>query len=100
MALTPRQRILACSFFVTFLVTAVAEAQTANDSTSNENANAGQHEHMNMAMNTGWQFMQDSIVFAEFNHQGSPRGGNELVVPNWWMGMASRDTPRGRLTFT
>ena len=44
--------------------------------------------------------MQDGIVFAEFNHQGGPRGGNEFVVPNWWMGMASRDLSRGRLTFT
>ena len=55
---------------------------------------------MNMPMNNGWQFMQDGIVFAEFNHQGGPRGGNEFVVPNWWMGMASRKTSRGQLTFT
>jgi hypothetical protein len=38
-------------------------------------------------------------VFAEFNHQSGPRGGDELVVPNWWMGMASRKTSRGQLTF-
>jgi hypothetical protein len=56
------------------------------------------HSHMNM--NTGWQIMHDAIVFAEFNHQGGPRGGNELVVPNWWMGMASRGTAHGQLTFT
>src|SRR3954451_21780054 len=58
------------------------------------------HEHMQMSMPTdgGWRFMQDGIVFAEFNHQGGPRGGSEFVVPNWWMGMASRDTRRGRLT--
>jgi hypothetical protein len=55
---------------------------------------------MNMNMNTGWQFMQDGIVFAEFNRQGGPRGGNEFVVPNWWMGMATRETSRGRLAFT
>jgi len=55
---------------------------------------------MNMPMNTGWQFMQDGIVFAEFNHQGGPRGGTEFVAPNWWMGMATRGTSRGRLTFT
>src|SRR5438105_11976909 len=47
-----------------------------------------------------WQFMQDGIVFAEFNHQGGPRGGHEFVVPNWWMGMASRETARGRLTLS
>ncbi|HZP49062.1 MAG TPA: hypothetical protein VFB07_11030 [Vicinamibacterales bacterium] len=46
-----------------------------------------------------WMLMQDGIVFAEFDHQGGPRGGNEAVVPNWWMGMASRDTSAGRLTF-
>ena len=26
--------------------------------------------------------------------------GDEFVVPNWWMGMATRQTSRGRLTFT
>src|SRR6266480_5424828 len=56
--------------------------------------------HMDMDMNAGWQFMQDGVVFAEFNHQNGPRGGDELVVPNWWMGMASRKTSRGQLTFT
>jgi hypothetical protein len=59
-----------------------------------------EHEHMNMDMSPGWTFMRDGILFAEFNHQGGPRGGNELVVPNWFMGMASRDTSRGRVTFT
>jgi hypothetical protein len=44
--------------------------------------------------------MQDGILFAEYNHQGGPRGGDEFVAPNWWMGMASRDTSAGRLTFT
>jgi hypothetical protein len=53
-----------------------------------------------MNMNAGWHFMQDAIVFAEFNHQGSPRGGNEFVAPNWWMGMASRGTSHGQFTFT
>jgi hypothetical protein len=58
------------------------------------------HTQMNMNTNTRWQFMEDGIVFAEYNHQGGPRGGNEFVAPNWWMGMATRETPRGRLTFT
>ena len=59
------------------------------------------HAHMNMKMDTsaGWQLMQDGVVFVEFNHQGSPRGGQELVAPNWWMGMASRNTSHGRFTF-
>ena len=60
------------------------------------------HDHMQMNMSPGksWELMQDGVVFAEFNHQGGPRGGDEFVVPNWWMGMASRETSRGRLTFT
>ena len=77
-----------------------ARAQSAADSTSGRGGNADQHEQMQMNMNNGWQLMQDGIVFAEFNHQGGPRGGNEFVVPNWWMGMASREMPRGRLTLT
>ena len=41
---------------------------------------------MNMSVQTGWQLMQDAVVFAELDHQGGPRGGNQLVAPNWWMG--------------
>lgn len=58
------------------------------------------HTHMSMNMKPGWQWMQDGIVFAEFNHQGGPRGGNEFVAPNWWMGMATRSTSHGQFTFT
>jgi hypothetical protein len=57
-------------------------------------------DEKDMPMETGWQFMGHGMVFLNFNHQGGPRGGNELVVPNWWMGMASRGTSHGRLTFT
>lgn len=46
----------------------------------------------------GWRFMQDGVLFLEFNHQGSDRGGEEFVAPNWWMGMASRDTAHGLVT--
>jgi hypothetical protein len=61
----------------------------------------GQHEHTQSDTPAGgWQFMQDGVVFANFNHQGGPRGGSEFVVPNWWMGMAGRDTRRGRVTLT
>src|SRR5215471_10154395 len=57
---------------------------------------------MNMPHSTAreWQLMQDGIVFAGVDHQGGPRGGDQLVAPNWWMGMASRDLSRGRLTLT
>jgi len=56
-----------------------------------------QHEHMN-AQSQGWQFMQDGVVFALFNHQGGERGGDELVVPNWWMGMAGRPVGESEIT--
>ncbi len=44
--------------------------------------------------------MQDGVIFGIFNHQGSRRGGDEFKVPNWWMGMLSRDLGRSKLTFT
>jgi hypothetical protein len=46
----------------------------------------------------GWHFMQDGALFVEFNHQGSDRGGDEFVAPNWWMGMFRRETSRGVVT--
>ena len=52
-----------------------------------------------MPAGSGWMFMQDGIVFATFNRQGGPRGGTDFTVPNWWMGMLSRETSHGRLTF-
>ena len=96
-----RQPVLALCVVSTFLASNRARAQGTQPS-SDAGPNAGQHEHMqmNMPMNGGWQLMQDGIVFAEFNHQGGPRGGNEFVLPNWWMGMATREVPRGRLTLT
>jgi hypothetical protein len=60
----------------------------------------GQPEQAHMNMNAGWHFMEDAIVIAEFNHQGGPRGGNEFVAPNWWMGMANHGTSHGQFTFT
>lgn len=47
-----------------------------------------------MSMGTeasGWHFMQDGVVYGLFNHQGGPRGGDEFVAPNWWMGMMTRE---------
>jgi hypothetical protein len=63
---------------------------------------AEQHQH-HMTPEAGaspWTFMQDGIVFGMFNHQGGPRGGDEFKVPNWWMGMLSRDVGKSKLTFT
>jgi hypothetical protein len=85
-----RQRLCLALFFI---------CGTLFDAAS---ASAQDHDHAKMAAGaeTGWQFMQDAVVFAEFNHQSGRRGGDEFVVPNWWMGMASRKTPRGQLTLT
>ncbi len=96
-----RQIVLALCAVGTWLIANGARAQ-GTAPPSDASASAGQQEpmRMNMPMNTGWQFMQDGIVFAEFNHQGGPRGGNEFVAPNWWMGMATRETARGRLALT
>src|SRR5581483_3804953 len=94
-----RQYALACSIFLVCTI-ARAEAQTAMTDDPPDEGGGGQHEHMHMAPAGGWTFMQDGIVFATFNHQGGPRGGDEVVAPNWWMGMASREGSRGRLTMT
>ena len=46
----------------------------------------------------GWHVMQDAVVYGLFNHQGGPRGGDELRVPNWWMGMFERKVGSSNLT--
>ena len=47
---------------------------------------------MQMSMSpAGWQWMQDGVVYGLLNRQGGPRGDQEFVVPNWWMGMLMRE---------
>jgi hypothetical protein len=58
------------------------------------------HAHMQMAASSGWHFMEDGRLFVEWDHQGSERGGNQFVAPNWWMGMGERKTSHGDLAFT
>jgi hypothetical protein len=89
-----RRLVRTMRFLPTFFVLAAVFDSTAAGAQDRDHAN------MKMDMETGWHFMQDAIVFAEFNHQSGRRGGDEFVVPNWWMGMASRKTARGQLTFT
>jgi hypothetical protein len=78
-----------------------AASQTPQPPAAQQDQAPADHASMNMNMNmtTGWQFMQDGIVFAELDHQGGPRGGDQFVAPNWWMGMASRGTSHGQFTF-
>jgi hypothetical protein len=59
-----------------------------------------QHQMSPDSSASAWTFVQDGIVFGMFNHQGGPRGGDEFKVPNWWMGMFSRDVGTSKLTFT
>ncbi|HXD74903.1 MAG TPA: hypothetical protein VN628_14240 [Vicinamibacterales bacterium] len=65
-------------------------------------AHAQEHDHAKMLRDmqaaAGWQVMDDGDVFVMFNHQSSPRGGDEVVAPNWWMLMASRKTAHGTIT--
>jgi hypothetical protein len=59
-----------------------------------------QHHMPPDASGSPWTFMQDGVVVGLFNHQGGPRGGDEFKVPNWWMGMFTRDVGKSKLTFT
>jgi hypothetical protein len=64
---------------------------------------AQEHQHQHAAdqdQESPWMFMHDGVIFGLFNHQGGPRGGDELKAPNWWMEMASRRIGRGQLTLT
>ena len=56
-----------------------------------------QMPHDHAAMQRGWMLMQDGVVFTTVNHQAGPRGGDEVAVQNWWMGMGERTLGRGRL---
>jgi hypothetical protein len=47
-----------------------------------------------------WMFMQDGVVFGLLNSQGGSRGGDEVRMPNWWMGMATRKAGRSQFTLT
>jgi hypothetical protein len=64
-----------------------------------QTAEPAQHDHSALQAST-WHLMQDGVVFFNGNFQGSPRGGDELAVQNWWMGMAERPAGTGRLRFT
>lgn len=44
--------------------------------------------------------MYDGVLFATFSHQSGPRGGDEFISTDWFMGMAMRQAGLGRLTLT
>src|SRR5215469_7464370 len=81
------------------VVSVIAVIATVTTTTASLRAQDQQEMSTPMPARSGWMFMQDGIVFGTFNHQGGPRGGTDFTVPNWWMGMLSRETSHGRLTF-
>ena len=81
------------------IVACLAGAATVAAPVPPEHSHDMQDMH-DMQMDRGWTFMQEGNVYALFNHQGSPRGGDDLEATNWWMGMFSRQTTRHRLTLS
>jgi len=60
---------------------------------------SAQAQHVHGA-SPAWMFMQDGVLYGLYNQQGGPRGGTDrFIAPNWWMGMASKQVGRQRLTF-
>ena len=55
--------------------------------------------HQMPTASAGWSWMQDGVVYGVFNRQDGPRGGSEFMMPNWWMGMASKTAGRHQISF-
>ncbi|HEX6463927.1 MAG TPA: hypothetical protein VFZ98_05725 [Vicinamibacterales bacterium] len=92
------RHVRACAGVVVFLAMCASAWAQDQDQTQTQTQMPMQMQ-MPMAAQHGWTLMQDGIVFANFNHQGGPRGGSEFIAQNWWMGMASREASVGQLTF-
>src|SRR5690348_18467442 len=78
-------------------VVPVRAAGEGDSSASDSNAGtqmSGMAMDMPMGPSDGWHFMQDGRLDVMWNRQGGPRGGREIVAPNWWMGMAERRSGR------
>lgn len=84
-----------------FVVVGAAGAQDAPTQQPPEHVH--DMSKMDMPMDAspgGWHLMQDGAAYLLVNHQGGARGGSEVRLPNWWMGMASRQAGGGALTLT
>ena len=57
-------------------------------------------DHTNHAAPSSWTLMYDGVLFATFNHETGPRGADEFVSTDWFMGMAMRQAGPGLLTLT
>ena len=75
------------------LVSATARGQT-------QTAQPHDHGAHDAGAGSTWMLMYDGALFATFNHQGGPRGGDDVLATNWVMGMASRRLGPGQLTLS
>ena len=99
----PTSKLSRWLFMVIFLMaTATLSAQTAAPSVGASATAPSATQEDQMAMpSTGWQFIQDGVVFGTFSNQNGPRGSEEFRSQNWWMGMAARTFSSGAsLTLT
>ena len=93
------KRVLLFVLTVLQCVARPAFAQGDAEHVSAEPSEPAPHQHGQMQMSEpGWHYMHDAIVFGTFNRQGSPRGDEELIAQNWYMGIASRKFRKGTLT--
>src|SRR6476620_4047569 len=90
-----RRRIAWSAGLIVVAQLAVDRPAALADQDGQQDPHAGMHHDQ---PSPGWQFMQDGAVFLMFNNQGGSRGETEIKAPNWWMGMATRQAGRGRLT--
>jgi hypothetical protein len=61
-------------------------------------ASAQDMPHQMPMASSKWTFMQDGVIHVLFNEQGGPRGGRDVVVPNWWMGMLNKVSGRQQIS--
>jgi hypothetical protein len=55
--------------------------------------------HEWMLMRGGWEFMAHGVIFADYNHQGGPRGEGKAESVNWGMLMEQHALGRGTILF-
>jgi hypothetical protein len=88
-----------CLHLIVFSPAEAQESVATRAATETLQSPASSQEHVHANATGGWRFMDSGILYAQFNHQGSARGDDEFVAPSWWMGMASRNSSHGQLTF-
>jgi hypothetical protein len=56
-------------------------------------------DHMWMKSARAWDLMAHGVVFADYNHQGGPRGEGKAESMNWLMFMEEHKLGSGRISF-